>query len=204
MSWIFSFLLVGYVFVRLVLRLRGQLRWMALRDTLPKPPAMVDAPKHLSPELGQLYVSSRELRVALVEARRTLASVKVTDPDAALGRVRDARYRRALMENWSLINRWLRACRELPEVDAARLGDLHLGPESIEGLRDSLESRWRVVAHARALDPFELDDVRAVERAFERVGEELALLEQGLARLGDDPYRDRFHAQPGSSSPSYA
>lgn len=192
MSWIFSFLLGCYVLVRLVLRVRGQLRWLALRETLPVPPEVAAAPRHLSPGLGELFVSSRELRVALVEARRTLVSVEVTDPDAPLGRVRDARYRRALMENWSRINHWLRAVRELEEGDAARLGDLHLGPKKIEQLRDSLRGKWQVAAQARALDPFELADLHDVANAFERVGEELALIENGLERVGDDPYRDRF------------
>lgn len=209
MSWIFSFLLLGYVFVRLVLRVRGQLRWIALRETLPVPPEVVAPPTHLSDDLAELFVGSRELRITLIEARRTLTNVEVTDPDAALGRVRDARYRRALMESWTAINRWLRAVRELPEADAARLDDMHLGPRSIAQLRDALEPQWRVAAHARALDPFELDDVHAVAETFERLGQELAAVEQGLERLGDDPYRDRLRprgaAPPGPQpAPQFA
>ena len=192
MSWIFSFLLGCYVLVRVVLRVRGQLRWLALRSTLPSPPKLVSAPKHLSPGLGELFVSSRELRIALIEARRTLAAVQVTDPDAALGRVRDARYRRALMENWSSLNRWLRAFRGLEDSDATRIEDLHLGPETIEQLRDSLRDKWQAVSQARALDPFELTDLRAVSETFERLGDELAQIEHGLSHVGDDPYRDRF------------
>ena len=192
MSWIFSFLLGCYLLVRLVLRARGQLRWLVLRKTLPVPPQQVEAPAHLSPTLGRLFVGSRELRVALIEARHTLARVRVTDPDATFGRVRDACYRRALMQTWSHINRWLRAVRELDEGDAGHLGELHLGPDTIEQLRDALRAPWQAVAHARALDPFELEQLDAVAATFERVGEELERIERGLMRLGDDPYRDRF------------
>jgi hypothetical protein len=191
-SWIFSFLLACYLLVRVVLRVRGQLRWLAIRDTLPVPPPPVEAPSHLPPALGELFVDSRELRVALVEARRTLTAVEITDPDAPLGRVRDARYRRALMQSWTKINTWLRAARELDEHAAARLADMHLGTEAIERLRDSLARPWREVSRARALDLFELEDLLAVRHTLERIEAELDMIERGLERLGDDPYRDRF------------
>lgn len=176
-----------------MLRARGQLRALGLRDTLPVPPPTLDhAPGQLTPALAALFVESRGLRIALVEARRNLMLVQVTDPDAALGRVRDARYRRELMQNWTRINHWLETARQLDESAAATLADRHLGPEPIEQLRDSLRDKWRTVARARALDPFDIEDVVAVVHAFEQLDVALASLEQGLERLGDDPYRDRF------------
>jgi hypothetical protein len=197
-SWIFSFLLTCYVLVRIVLRVRGQLRWLGVRETLPKPPPTIThAPEHLVARsaggrgLAKLFVDSRTLRVSLIEARRTLMTVAVTDPDAPLGRVRDARYRRALMQSWSEINRWLRGIRELDDQATMSLADLHLGSGPIEQLRDGLESRWRAVSRARALDPFMLDDLLAVQRTLELIDDELVAIERGLERIGDDPYRDR-------------
>ncbi len=195
MSWIFSFLLACYVLVRIILRVRGQLCWLSIRDTLPKPPpSIADAPEHLGAHgrgLAKLFVDSRALRISLVEARCTLLTVAVTDPDAPLGRVRDARYRRALMQSWSEINGWLRAVRDLDELSAARLADLHLGSGPIEQLRDSLEDRWRAATRARALDLFPLEDLLAVQRTLESIDDELVAIESGLERVGDDPYRDR-------------
>jgi hypothetical protein len=190
-SWIFSFLLVCYVLVRLALRVRGQLRWLSIRNTLPNPPPVTDAPEHLGRELGVFFIDTRVLRIQLIEARRMLMSVAVTDPDAPLGRVRDARYRRALMQSFSHINRWIRVIRGLDDHAANSLADLHLGSASVEQLRDALRGRWRAVSQARALDTFLLDDLLAVQRTLELIDDELVRIERGLERLGDDPYRDR-------------
>jgi hypothetical protein len=190
-SWIFSFLLACYVLVRIVLRVRGQLRWLEIRNTLPEPPPAVSvAPEHLARALAELYVDTRGLRIALIQARRMLMSVAVTDPDAPLGRVRDARYRRSLMESFSEINGWLRGIRELDQHDAASLADMHLGSGPIEHLRDALRDRWQAVARARALDQFALEDLLAVQRTLELIDDELAAIERGLERVGDHPYRD--------------
>lgn len=194
MSWLFSFLLLGYVLVRIVLRVRGQLRWLAIRDTLPVPPPMVDAPEHLSPPLAELFVDSRSLRAELVHARRLLAAVAVKDPDAPLGRVRDASYRRALMVGWSQINAWLRTVERLDSASAGELADRHITTETIARLRDSLHAQWLAVSRARALDPFELADLVQVRQTFERIEQELEGIERTLAQLGDSPYRDR-HAE---------
>jgi len=185
-SWLFSFLLLCYVLVRIVLRVRGQIRWLAIRDTLPVPPPMVAAPEHLSPPLAALFVDSLALRADLVRARVTLTAVMTKDPDAPLGRVRDARYRRTVMDSWSRINKWLRAVDRLESGNA-----MQLEAEAIERLRDSLHDRWYEVSRARALDPFALDDLIAVQQTFERVELELAAVERGLAQLGEHPYRDR-------------
>lgn len=197
-SWIFSFLLACYVLVRIVLRVRGQLRWLGIRKTLPDVPAPVMvAPEHHAGHaahggaLAGLYVDTRKLRIALIQARRTLMGVAVMDPDAPLGRVRDARYRRALMQSFSEINGWLRGFRDLDQHAMTSLADMHLGSDQIEQLRDALRDHWQAVARARALEPFALEDLLAVQRTLELIDDELVTLERGLERLGDDPYRDR-------------
>jgi hypothetical protein len=203
-SWLFSFLLLCYVLVRIVLRVRGQFRWLAIRKTLPEPPPMVAAPEHLSPPLAELFRDSLALRADLVRARRVLAAVAVKDPDAPLGKVRDARYRRTLMMNWSRINGWLRAVGQLDATSMGALRDMHVDADVITQLRDSLYDKWFEVSRARALDPFALADVLAVQATFERVELELASIERSLAQIGD-PYRGRnrrssLPGQPHSSA----
>lgn len=208
MSWLFSFLLLCYVAVRMVLRVRGQIRWLAVRETLPEPPRMVPAPEHLSPALASLFTNSLALRADLVAARRELAAVAVKDPDAPLGRVRDARYRRTLMDAWSRIQTWLRQLDELDATAIGELADFHIDTGSVAPLRDSLRDKWSAVSRSRALDPFELDDLLAVAQTFERVEQALAEIERGLTRFGEHPYRGSFapDSEPSSppSSPAWA
>lgn len=190
MSWLFSFLLLCYALVRIVLRVRGQIRWLTVRKTLPEPPPMVAAPEHLPSPLAALFVDSLALRGDLVRARVTLTAVAVKDPDAPLGQVRDARYRRTLMDGFSRLNKWLRVIERLDVNDGA-LADLQVDVQAIAGLRDSLRDKWGAVTRSRALDPFALDDLIVVQQTFERIELELAAIERGLVRLGDHPYRDR-------------
>lgn len=194
MSWIFSFLLVCYASIRLVLWTRGQWRWLSLRHTLPIPPAEVDPPQHLSSGLALMFGRSRRLRIDLTHARRMLATVAATDPDVPLGQVRDARYRRALMESRAHLRDWLRASEGLDEFDGQAFADLGLTTHTIRDLIDGLYDSWRAVARARALDTFPLEDLFAVQAALERAERELIAIEAGLARVADDPYRDRFVA----------
>jgi hypothetical protein len=195
-SWLFSFLLLCYVAVRLLLRVRGQIRWMAIRDTLPVVPSMTPAPEHLSPALAELFVDSLALRAELVHARRDLTAVQIQDPDAPLGCVRDARYRRAVMTSWSRINAYLRGLERLDPASAGELLDFAIEPGTIASLRDSLHARWTTVARARALDPFELGDLLAVAQTLERIEHELAGIERALGRLGEHPYRHKPGAMP--------
>lgn len=198
MSWLFSFLLLCYVLVRIVLRVRGQIRWLAIRETLPNPPPMVAAPEHLSPPLTELFGSTLALRAELVHARRELSEVAVKDPDAPLGRVRDARYRRTMLISCSRLNAWLRAFGRLDSASLAQLRDVHLDSDAIAQLRDSLHDKWYAASRARALDLFELEDLLAAQRTFERIEDELESIEHGLALLAAHPYRDRHVGEHAS------
>jgi hypothetical protein len=193
-SWIFSFLLVCYALVRISLRVRGQLRWRSIRDTLPPTPEPVEAPSHLGSRLGALYCESRELRITLVEARKVLIAVEATDPDAPLGKVRDARYRRSLMQAWTAIRTWVadNEQRPLAGADARQLEDFERDLQRVRDELEGLRGTWRSVSRSRALDPFPLDQMQAVADTFARLDHLLASLEARLDGLGADPYRDRF------------
>lgn len=192
MSWLFSFFLACYAAVRLVLWCRGQLRWMSVRRSLPVPPTDVDPPKHLSTGLSELFLETRHLRAELVRARAMLTVVEVVDPDAPLGQIRDRRYRRALMESWSFVNAWLRTVDALGTGDAMILERKHIGQDRVSALRESLRDKWRAAAQSRALDPVALDDLTAVKAALEQLERELVVIERGLAREGEHPYRERY------------
>ncbi len=194
-SWIFSFLLVCYAAVRLALWVRGQWRWLTLRKTLPESPVEIDAPEYLSPGLALRFIRARRLRIELSHARRMLATVAITDPDVALGQVRDARYRRALMESWTHLRAWLREGEGIAEVDVQTMFDLGVSDQAIAGLVEGLRSRWRSVARARALDTFPTADLFAVQATLDRVDRELMAIEVGLARVVEDPYRESFRAE---------
>jgi hypothetical protein len=191
-SWIFSFLLVCYAGIRLVLWTRGQWRWLSLRHTLPAPPMEVGPPEHLSSGLALMFGRCRRLRIDLTEARRMLATVAATDPDVPLGQVRDARYRRALIESRTLLRDWLRESEGLDEHDARAFADLGLSTGNLRELHDGLHDYWRAIARARALETVPLEDLRTVQAVLERAELELVAIEAGLARVSDDPYRDRF------------
>ncbi len=195
MSWIFSFLLACYACVRLVLWTRGQVRWLSIRRTLPVPPTEVAAPEQLSAGLARLFLACIQLRAQLVHARRMLVAVEITDPDASLGHVRDARYRRAVMESWTHLNAWLRGISELDEAELLVLRDKGLGHEAIASMVEGMREHWRAASRARALDPFAMTDLLAIKRTFERVEAELLGIERGLVEMGEDPYRDRFAEQ---------
>lgn len=198
MSWIFSFLLLCYAGVRLVLWTRGQWRWMSLRHGLPVPPEAIEPPEHLSSGLALLFVRCRRLRIDLTQARRMLATVAACDPDVPLGQVRDSRYRRALMESWTQLRGWLRDNETLDQSDRQALADLGLTTGTITELGNladlvgSMHDRWRAVARSRALDTFPLADLHAVQATLDRAELELVAIESALARVPDDPYRDRF------------
>ncbi len=192
MSWIFSFLLACYASIRLVLWMRGQWRWLGLRHTLPVAPEEIDAPERLSPGLALHFARCRRLRIDLTHARRMLATVAATDPDVPLGQVRDARYRRALMQSWTQLRAWLRESETLDEVDALALADMGLSTRNIAELITGMSERWRAVSRARALDTFPLADLVAIQTLLDRAERELVAIECGLTRVADDPYRDRF------------
>lgn len=194
-SWLFSFLLLCYVLVRIVLRVRGQIRWLAIRDTLPIPPPIVAAPEHLSVPLAELFTGTLSLRADLVVARRELTAVATKDPDAPLGQVRDARYRRTVLDSWTRINAWLRTFGRLDAVSVGQLRDMNLDSNAIAQLRNSLHDKWYEAVRARALDPFAIDHLRAAQRIFERIETELEAIELGLLQLAKHPYRDRHSGE---------
>lgn len=205
MSWIFSFLLLCYAGVRIVLWTRGQLRWVAIRKTLPVPPTEISAPNHLSDGLAGLFLDSRRLRAELVRAQRVLATVEVTDPDAPLGQVRDRRFRRAIVETCGQVNHWLTQVENLDELDRLALEDRQLGPNPCSAVLGSLRETWRSVATARALDAFPIAVLLDARRAFAKLDQELRAIEDGLQRRGAHPYRDRFvHDRDTSPAPHSA
>lgn len=188
-SWIVFMLLFAYWATRSVLWVRGQVRLMQLRGTLPVRPARRPAPAHLSAGLGGLLARGYDERVALVESTRTIAEVLITDPDVPLGCVRDFRYRMALARAWSAACGWLRAVESLAEEDRGQLERLGYTPATFREQHAWLDRRVRSTVRAPALEPFEVAAVQTVRQMVDAMIHELERLEHTLIDTAASPYR---------------
>ena len=188
-SWIFTACALGYLSLRLVLWLRGQVRVRLLRDRLPAWPRAGTRPVHVSPGLGVLLERGYAGRVALVECMRAIAVVLITDPDAPLGFVRDYRYRMAVSRAWNAACAWAQQLGGLAEDDRVRLEAAGYSGRGFVEMQSCLLQTVRTTVRARALEPFAVDEVAATQARLLAMVEELERLEVALERSAEDPYR---------------
>lgn len=182
-------ILSAYWLGRCVLWVRGQVRFMRLRGTLPARPERRAAPVHLSAQLGGLLARNYDERVELVECTRTIAEVLITDPDVPLGCVRDFRYRTALARAWSAACGWLRAFESLAEEDRGRLERLGYSAATFRQRHAWLDRTVRSTVRAPALEPFAVSAVQTSRQVVDAMIGELERLEQMLVSAAADPYR---------------
>lgn len=182
-------LLASYWLTRSVLWLRGQVRLVQLRATLPMRPVKQATPVHLSAGLGGLLVRGYDERVALVESTRTIAEVLITDPDVPLGCVRDFRYRTALHRAWSAARGWMRALEGLAEEDRGALERLGYSSATFRERHAWLDQRMRSIVRAPALEPFEVAAVQAARQVVDALIGDIERLERAVAGAVASPYR---------------
>lgn len=182
-------ILSAYWLRRSALWLRGQVRFMKLKDSLPVRPERRAAPGHLNAALGGLLARNYDERVELVESTRTIAEVLITDPDVPLGCVRDFRYRMALARAWSAACGWLRTFEALAEEDRGMLERLGYTPATFRQRHAWLDLVVRRTVRAPALEPFEVSAVLTSRQGIDAMIGELERLEQTLASAAASPYR---------------
>lgn len=188
-SWIVFVFLVSYGSLRLVLWIRGQVRFALHKSELPGFPAPLPRPHHLSHRLGELMDCTYSERVHLIESLRSILTVMITDPDVPLGCVRDFRYRLAVFHAWAAARRWIGLIDSLPGPDRARLRALGCRPEVFVRNSRVLKEVARETSNARALEPFALDGVERTQTCLDNLIHQLALTEHYLGQNSADPYR---------------
>ena len=188
-SWIVFACLFGYVSLRCALWVRGQVRLVLLRDSLPVGPQPSSRPRHLSAGLGLLLDRNFAGRVELMASTRTIATVLITDPDVPLGCVRDFRYRLAVARAWTAACAWVRTLEELADEDRVCLERAGYTGRGFLDHHAWLHRCVRTTVRARALEPFEVAEVEATCSRVAAMADELAEVERALARGSEDPYR---------------
>jgi hypothetical protein len=184
-------IMLVYGAMRAALWARGQWRFYRLRGELPRVQATpIEAPAHLGGALAGLLARSHAGRVRLVECARQVAMVLIIDPDVAFGCVRDPRFRWALADAWTASTAWLRAYESLSEHDRRRLEEFGYTLERFSQSRAALGLAARRCIRAPALEPFAVDDVRAVQELLMTLVRDLEGCERALlAGSPDHPYR---------------
>ena len=189
MSWIVFVFLLTYGSLRLILWIRGQVRFALQKGELPGFPTPLPRPQHLSGRLGELMDCSYSERVHLIESLRSVLTVLITDPDVPLGCVRDFRYRLAVFHAWAAARRWMGLIDSLSAPDRARLRALGCRPEVFVHSSRALKEVARETSNARALEPFALEGVERTQTVLDTLIHQLALTEQYLGKNSADPYR---------------
>jgi len=186
---LFAFMLV-YGAVRSALWARGQWRFHRMRGHLPRVGAPAEAPPHLDDALTRLLGRSHAGRVQLVASARQVATVLLVDPDVAFGCVRDVRFRFALADAWTAANGWLRVYDGLSEHEQRRLEEYGYTARAFGERRAELGVAVRRCVRAPALEPFAVDDVKAVEQLLLALIRDLEGCERALlAGAPEHPYR---------------
>lgn len=192
-SIIFGIILLAYIAVRWASWVRGQIRLRLIhRHALPAPVEALAAPAHLHGPLHDYFVACERLRVELAHQRRIVAEVLLSDPDTTFGQVRDARYRRAILEADHAIATWhaVLADLELNHPSAASTRARAITElNDIVPILAPLEKHSRVARHSRALEPFPEPEVRLVSLLFGHVITRLRTIQDAILELNDTSYR---------------
>jgi hypothetical protein len=173
-----------------------------VKDEMPASGVARPVPEHLSPTLTTYFTATDALRVHLADDLRQISIVMVTDPDAPIGQVRDGRFRWAVLDAWMRIREWRKAV-EAPNDDALdrvllqeQYADHGLGSAPVDRCAERIRKVWWQAVRARQLDPFTMDDVRAVRGALSRLVSELEQQQDRLAHTDAHPYRGSTLAPP--------
>ncbi len=190
MSWFFLTGVLGYLLVRMVLWVRGQVRHALWVGGMPVPIVhAVAVPEHLTGGLRLLFDQCVATRRALHASQTTIARLQILDPDVPLGCIRDFRYRVAISEAWRASRAVLVAVDDLGVDEQVRLGGAGFAPVQLDHHHQVLRRIAAVTVRARALEPFTLAAVAHARTTLTELALAVEQIEQALARVPGDPYR---------------
>ncbi len=206
MSWIFTLFLMIYGLVRVVLWVRGQIRYRLIKDQIPGPGIPRPPPERLLPALSPFFEATDELRVDLANDLRMISIALITDPDVPIGHVRDGRVRWALLDANMHMRKWRRAVR-LREDDSVELrhhyDDFDLSCLPIDHCAQRIRRVWWQAVRARRGEPFLVVDVETAASALARAVSDLGRMQDRLSRGKSHPYRGTLSAPtPATSQPA--
>jgi hypothetical protein len=187
-SVIIFMLFMGYVTVRTAFWIRGRARLWHLDPSLPRPEAHRPVPDHVGNDAGPLFISTNRARATMTRHHRTVARALIVDPDAALGVVRSAAYRRAVREGSCDLERFLRVLDASSPAVGARL-ERSAEPERLRRLAAQLAATAHEVSRTRDFEPFPVAQVASVGDCYAAITAELHAIERAIEAPSGHPYR---------------
>lgn len=182
-------LFMAYVSVRGTLWVRGRMNVWKLDHTLPRPEPRRGAPEHVGADAVSLFRASNEARAIMTRHHRVIARSLIADPDAPLGVIRSAKYRRAVRQGASDLHRYLRTLEAAPPNVRSRLERSGADPERLRRLAAGLHSTAVQVSRTRDYEPFPVEQVRSVSECYAAITRELASIERAIEAPSGHPYR---------------
>lgn len=200
MSWIVALLLAIYGVVRVILRVRGELRYRAASLMTDAPRPELTAPAELGAPFAALFDATKSLSGTLHHATQVLERVLMTDPDAPLGEIRDERYRRQVLESWNALSRWRRGYDSLEESHIAYLEQHGEDGRPLVSVMEHLRDPVHRARRSRPLEAFPIEEVRSVFERLRFTLQHSDRLCEGLITAAHDPYRGVVTKELGATS----
>lgn len=169
--------------------MRGRIRFLLIRHQLPAYPKPFAVSVHLPEGLCQLMADCYEEHLHLIDSYHAISKVLIVDPDAPLGYIRDFRYRVAIFTASIAAHRWLQLVESLDSQNRYILDSLGCNLEFFTQLAAHLQTQVGITTKARALEPFQVQDVQHAQQTLDQFIHELACVENRLGQYAPSPYR---------------
>lgn len=192
MSLVFAIVLGLYATARLVFWLRGQCRLRLKAHELPQIPQRCSPPAHIRPRMQRFFEQCAQTHRTLLRHRREIAITRITDPDGSFGFLRNARYRRAILEAAVELRSWLRHSELFFGMRHNGSRAWPIGPECAEATLQAMAAQLHLATHSRALEPFDLGDVERLDQALQSFVLKLELTLEKLTQSRQVSYRNAF------------
>lgn len=168
--------------------------------------ALRPSPDELAPELRPFFEQSAQTLRTLSIERNRIARARRSDPDVYFGYLRTTHYRRAIVEAHRSLQSWL----ESTQGPLHRRGHSSLpnsptnwpaGPRSARKTLQLMQRHVWQAQHGRALEPFALDEVMAIERALDSFSDKLRATMDLMVQSRGIGYRNAAWTPPPAHAP---